>query len=562
MSNNITINIKNCCGGGSGASSGGDGTYDDFIDGTLADPASASGPPEGYSEPDGTIADRQCKMAVWLYDWLEWWLDYLATTELGSWILAGVDTMAKSVVIGWVAKSTVARYLASAVVALITALGGTPGIDPSDPLVSTLAWVLTSALLVVIQKGTLTEAVTVPMVTSALAEIQTKRDQIICALAKAQNAEQALENLEKVLDELELGSTQEGLIEVFTPPVLINMLFYTADWWPSFDDDYLSGITETCCGGYVDGTPMLPQSTASCAAANYVLDQLIVTLNAVDACADGYWSTWYEFSHSYENVLAHVQANLSIPDKVHETAYSYNTFETYVAKYITDKMSNLLSPFINPNEYADLAEYLTLVANGLICGLYNAEDTEAAYTILSDVIDLWATENAIDETLAGHIKTSIDGLVHSDGDFIGLLFTQDSDLLGYSGSDDCSGCGGGGDCDDVKINWGSFLGGSTWQGQHTSYGYYQLSIWFNTNNQADIGNHCGPLEDVSLSNPSGVTKESGYPIYRLYNEYPTAPDSLEYSGDTLPTGSYCLRGVIMVSHTQFTIDVNQGGDCS
>ena len=283
----------------------------------------------------------------------------------------------------------------------------------------------------------LTEA----MIGESVTKFQSDRAKFICLIAKGQNAAESKQNVQSYL----ASEGYPGPIQWIINSLLndfYNIVFYTPDWWPGFDE-YLTSITEVCCDGFTDGNLIEPGSAQACRGANFVLDGLVGCLTAADMYVQNYSRTSYNsLSGTEAAMLANVQANYLVPDSIVNKAWSWQLSQAELARYMYAKLSgsSWLVPGtgVNTWEMGRLGAHLqTEIA---ICELRDCETAQAAYELLSGAIDAWLSANVTDQDLSNHIRLFCQGLIHPSGAFIGLLFTESADLAGFAGSSDCSEC--------------------------------------------------------------------------------------------------------------------------
>lgn len=432
---NITINIKNCgCCGGS--SSGGTATKPFFNE--PGDPNSPAGPPDGFSTPTSGLNDRQCKMAVWLYDWLETSVDTLGNTATGGAVLTALK---------FAKYSPFAQYLVPTIAAFISfvvTLFAIPGIGPDDAAGSFMAWGIAYALVSGVANVEASK-ITQPTFQSALPIIQANKTEIICQLAQATSATDAQARLESALSG-KLEVDQQILTLSFTPDMLLNMLFFSADWWPSFDEDYLAGIAETCCGGYVNDEPITPGSTQSCQAANYIVDKLASTFYSVYQLR-GVWTNFNPFDDNRETIYSRLEGYTLADPKIKARAYSYSAFLSSITEYIYSQYGIFVFNPIDLTRWFDLSIYFFTNHDALVAALQAAADISEAYDVFDDT-RTWLDDVAnIEEEFQPYILAALDALIKPPTDKAGildLLFHQDADLANYAVSE-CGGGGGGSD---------------------------------------------------------------------------------------------------------------------
>jgi hypothetical protein len=462
----VNVNIKNCnCSGGSGSGSdSGSSSGTDVFDGDLGQ--SADQPPQGYSQSE--VSDRECKTAVWIYDWVHNWLDFMSGS---AWFVA--------LIIATFANATVGRYivrpLASAIgtaIGAVAALIGTPGLDPTDPVTILIARA-TAEFMVENAINYGANELTQTMVESSVSTFEDNRDAFICAIARGGNPNAAASNLETLLA-AEFPSPIQWLIFNLSQ-VFLNLAYFSANWWPGFEDE-ISGITETCCGGLVNGNPITPGSTQACTGANFVLDNLVSTLTTADSYVQNYSRTVYNGVTASEAImLSNVQSSFVVPANISSKAWSWPLCQAELARYMWAKLGGdswlTPGPGVNTWEMGRLGADLQV--NIAVCELRDAETPQAAYELLAAQIDAWLTAEVTDQDLSSHIRLFCQGLIHPAGAFVGVLFAESADLAGFAGTSDCSECV-------VYVEQQVIFGISAW----TNIGTYQA---INSINDTQVG---------------------------------------------------------------------------
>ncbi len=434
---NVTINIKNCgcCGGAKSPNSG-------VNDPPVIPPGEEI--PDGYSVPSSGVQDRQCKMSIWLYDWLQETVDFLGNTSSGSALLFFIRTASN-----WKVIATLGPALFG-VVATILSTVITTSLDPTDFIVGYISYAL-AASIVASYSGINTVFVSQPSFQEILSIIQANQERIICAMSTATNASEAKANLETALDDID-DMTSEYILLVmgWAPDALVLMLFWSADWWPSFDEDYLSTITETCCGDYVPGDPVVGQSTMTCEAATFIIDKLIVTFEAI-AVVGGSFIDLNPFNDTQSTHRDYIVNNLTIPRKVKALIDWFGLIE-HLSQHSYQNVSFLDVGIDRLREYANVHPLRLSFSDGLmerlidrreeaICALFSASSKQAAYTALYDILNSEIEIVATNKTIQDYMREAIKALIDpSQSQLLNLLFTQDADLLGYP-TDGCIGCG-------------------------------------------------------------------------------------------------------------------------
>ena len=424
----VNINIKNCNCGGSSSNSGSDTGTDQGFDN---EPGTGTTPPRGFSQ--SVITGRPCKVAVWCYDWVDSWLQVI---DDNSWFTNTLINVALSNL-----AQTFKKSLDWAIGALIGAVVALLDIVPGDEIpVAVISGAISSGLLELgssFSADKLTEA----MIGESVTKFQTDRAKFICLIAKGKNAAESKQNVQNYLS----SEGYPGPIQWIINSLLndfYNIVFYTPDWWPGFDE-YLTSITEVCCEGLTDGNLIEPGSAQACRGANFVLDGLAGCLTAADMYVQNYSrSSYNSLSGTEAAMLANVQANYLVPDSIVNKAWSWQLSQAELARYMYAKLSGTswLVPGsgVSTWEMGRLGAHLqTEIA---ICELRDCATAQAAYELLAAAIDAWLSANVTDQDLVNHIRLFCQGLIHPSGAYMGLLFTESADLAGFAGSSDCSEC--------------------------------------------------------------------------------------------------------------------------
>jgi hypothetical protein len=421
----VNITIKNCNCSGSGSSEGTSGANDIF-DG---EPAEGTTPPRGYSTSQ--IEKRSCKAAVYIYNWVDTWLQYM---DDNSWF---VNMLVNDILDGFgaLAKKAVAALFGAAAGTALATMDGVPGDEKQ-----LAEWGMKAGLLLVeFGKEYSADKLTTYMISDNISLFRENRDDFICQLAKAGTPSQMASNLKAHLG-LHYPQPIDWIIYSLSS-FFFNIAFFAADWWPEFETALTS--TETCCGGLTDGTPIETGSTQACTGANFILDNLVGCLTTADSYAREYGPGHYLTTTTTETAMIDdVRSEYSVPANVRYKAWSYPMMQVELGKYMWAKLSgdSWLTPGtgVNTWEMGRLGAHLqTEIA---ICELRDCETAQAAYELLSGAIDAWLTANVTDQDLSNHIRLFCQGLIHPAGAYIGLLFTESADLAGFAGSSDCSEC--------------------------------------------------------------------------------------------------------------------------
>lgn len=441
MANTININIRNCC-NPCGTTGAGETPWTITDPNEWPDPSGNEGPPAGFIEA-GDITDRQCKTAVFLYEFIYWILDALVNTNIGTGIVNFLNSAAPSIIGGYII--TTLSVVAGAALSSVA----TAGPDISDFITAPLGGVFAGVMATYFVAAFRNYNITLPLLEDILTKMPTYRDRIICEMAQATDYSQVYTRLETVLDD-EMGMTdgQRAIFFATIPPQVLQLLYWSAEWWPSFETETLPSITETCCGTLDPGGQLLPGTDIRCAAANYVVDKFLETLVITADFIQTYWPGLFDIWLDMESaVLDHIQEDLQLPAKVTATAFSVNQFQRYLAKYITalavDAMTSI-NPFDtlqNDPTFDDMIEYFNTNREDIICGLYTALNAGAASTVFDDAIAAYLATTGLDADRIVYVQTALDGIISGEGAFVGLLFTQDSDILSWPTTTVCDGCG-------------------------------------------------------------------------------------------------------------------------
>lgn len=437
---NITINIKNCgCGGGTTARTPTAPTEEIPEDG-WSDPTSPAGPPEGWAEPASGITDRQCKVSVWLYDWWETNMDFFGNDTTGGVVVSTIK-VTSLISIPFVQRAILA--------ALPTLVGLLSGPDPSDVVLGRISWGIAGAIVSAL--GTVdSEYITQPLIRDTLEKVQPHQDEIICQVSKATDAFQAYNAFVRTIESIDgLIYEQKQMAKAFMPRILFNHLFHTADYWPSFDDDYLAGITTTCCGDYTDGEPVVAGSDQACSAATYIVEQLVALFKTTGEVGYSIWRSDLDRYSTFEDAYReYIQQNLTGYQKIKELT-NWNSYLSYLAKHVYLNRGYIfqLVDVQTLWEYHDasalfatsdnLSARLRARRSEAIDALFTAADKSAAYTALDAILDAEIDLIDTDEQIRPPMKSAIEALINpNQSKLLDLLFTQDSDLLAYPG--DCA----------------------------------------------------------------------------------------------------------------------------
>lgn len=443
MTNTININIRNCCCTGGGTTT--TGVCDEPIT-DLPDPTGIDGPPSGWGPPS-SISDRQCKVAVFLYEWLYWWLDTVLNNSVATFF---VNLMTSNSV-PFVARAALAYALTSLISGVFGSLV-TWGIDISDvviaPASAILGLVLASSLVNVFQ----TYTITLSVVEDVHTKLPDYRDMIICKLSQAESQSEIYAGLEFALDDAGFSDGQIALVFAVMPPTMLGLLYWSADWWPSFDDETLASITDTCCGALLPGYPLLPGTDVRCNAANYVFDLLLQLFNNTHDTVTGYSAFPLIPLDAEEFIFEDIQGGhpetgdeaVVIPRKIELTAYSMPLFYRGLARFMAYQYTfgNWVDFLASNTTFSGLVSHFVTNTESIICGLYGAQTAGEASGVLLDEIAAYLLTTDLSSEEQIYINQAMTGIVSGDGDFINLLFTQDSDILGFGDvHSECDGCG-------------------------------------------------------------------------------------------------------------------------
>ena len=439
MANNVTVNITNNCGCCGSSSSGSGSILDGVMEGEILDPE-IEGPPKGFIDPVN-ISDRQCKMSVWIYSWLEGIFDTLANSTTGDALLTLIATVPTGIVSTAILKF-VTPVITGAITFVLAALG-TPGVPDEAPL-TVLATITTFGIMSIITNQTVVKNFTRPTAAKILEQLQLGKDELICALAKASDAYEAKAEYEKVLATFDLSITQRSIAIIFLNNQFLHMLFYSAEWWPSFDENILANISATCCGSIRHGDNITPGSSQSCQAASYIIDKLVETFNATNKyIEDFFYLNLNPFDNDTGYIIEQVRESLQIPSKIEEKAGSYNYYVSMVGAYInaTTVTGGLIDHWFGTH-FADLATELQTARSAIHAAILAASSPDAVYSAIYDPLDAHIT--AYVETdkpdLADYIRGAISALLAPPKSKIPeMMFVQDG-ATAFHAIDECVPC--------------------------------------------------------------------------------------------------------------------------
>lgn len=433
MSNNIiTINFTNTCGCcGDSSTSGGSSTSD----GTT--PSDGTFTPDGFSA--STLDDRACKVAVWLYDWVRGWLQY-ADEDKDDFII-----LLRTIAIG---VSRVLGDLVGRVISYIVALIGTPGPTPDDPAWLTIIPLITRGVVYFTASKGVNQLEAA--ISSTIAKFTAQQDEFICALAQGTSPEDVKARFNTYV-ESNFDEYEQVLIKMFVPDTFFNLFYYSADWWPSFETDYLATITETCCGNFTNGAQLTPASTEGCQTAHWIIDNLVATFYGVHEYMGAYFTPMgdgqiipYPFLDDTPRFYELVQSELPkyIPAKVVSQAGNITGFYWGVAQYLNYQLGDYVNQPSALFEMAwyNLGGYLAGQKATLLTQLQAALNANDVYNILYTPLAAWIDANA-DAGVQTFMKNAVSALLTPNSTGPGLaalMFYQDSDLAFYNVSD-CDG---------------------------------------------------------------------------------------------------------------------------
>lgn len=428
MGNVLTINFtNNCCCGESGASgSGGSNGTTQPSDGTYT--------PQGFSS--STLADRPCKVAVWLYDWCRYWLQTVNDNTLLF------NLMVKLMASGSPALNGLVAGLLTTVVGLFAVP------ELSDPVAGVIAAVIVAGLSELAELAA--EYVTEETIPTTAQKFTTLRNEFICQLSQGGTPEEVATRLNDFLgNNFELP--ERVLLKMFIPDTFLNLFHYTADWWPSFDTDYLATISETCCGNFTNGAQLTPGSTEGCQTAHWIIDNLVATFYGVHEYMGAYFTPMgdgqiipYPFLDDTPRFYELVQSELPkyIPAKVVSQAGNITGFYLGVAQYLNYQLGDYVNQPSALFEMAwyNLGGYLAGQKSTLLTQLQAALNANDVYNILYTPLAVWIDTNA-DAGVQTFMKNAVSALLTPNSTGPGLaslMFYQDSDLAFYNVSD-CDG---------------------------------------------------------------------------------------------------------------------------
>jgi len=220
------------------------------------------------------------------------------------------------------------------------------------------------------------------------------------------------------------------------PNAFFTMLFFTADWWDSFDDDALSSIASTCCGDYVDGDPVVAESVQHCQASYWIINQLVDIFNSAADALNTVYTDLNPFYNDKSDIYNTLHADFEISEKAKERMTSYPAFINALTEIFYSQTVIGTSLIIDPG-FAALAAYIESEKATLTAGL-RAEDNETdAFTYLYSTLVIWIDANIPNTQTATWVKQALAATITPQlGDnFLNVLFSQDADLIGYAGAE-------------------------------------------------------------------------------------------------------------------------------
>ncbi len=565
---NVTINIQQncgCCGGSSsgGGSTGSGGGVPGVYLPVILKPTDPNGTPQGYSEITA-LSDRQCRTAIFLYQWVYSSADGLANTEGGNLLLS----LMRSDLVGEALKIGIARAVTPVILVILGLLATALTITIPPSVAAAIALVVGSVFVAFTVEQFSKDPVSTTGAQATVDKLPVMQDAIICALSKATDGEAAYAAYQSVIADTAYGleSSQQNFLYSLMPPHLLAVLWWQPDWWPSFDDDVLSNITANCCGSFLEGQPLLPSSTEGCQTAWYIVDKLVATFNGVQAfynqyAGSGWGPNWWPLDDDTTDIVKILQDHAGdyIPAKMLNKATNVNGFYEGVAGYINYQVGWQIGFFSTADlNWQALALYTSGEAATMRTGLRNALDVSDCYDAISVPLFAWIDAN-IDANLQDFMKSAIDGLIlplASNPGLLNLMFVQDADLAFYASTD----CAGGGDpagdydpvdCTDTGVynfasaqyNWVPGSNGS-WAA-NVGFSFDTSSV-----KQTEI------VQQVKHS-PASIkltwnANESGRPVYLYTSD--NGVDWAEYSHwDFQPTGEITIGGCIVGKYLKIVV---------
>lgn len=203
-------------------------------------PAPSPKPPMPAGRP---LSDRQCKTAVWLYSWLDTYLARLSTDEADGllyWLNRAIEGLV---------EGGIRRIAAEGFLAIIAALIVTPGVDPTDPVIVLASTLFAEKFVEVLEKAGVVPQYSAAQVADAHAKLVANKPAIICAMASYDSVSQLQYFALRQLAYSGFDWQQRLLAGAILNPTMLGLLLGTASWWPSFDENFLAGISEGCCAG-------------------------------------------------------------------------------------------------------------------------------------------------------------------------------------------------------------------------------------------------------------------------------------------------------------------------
>lgn len=449
MGATVTINITNncgCCGGGSGSGSGsGSSSSTPGVSvPAVIDPTDENGPPQGYTEATD-LSDRQCRAAIWIYRWIYDTANGLANTGSGNVILNLLQSHGVQEAI----KSRFVIAFTPVVVLIITAICGALSISvPQVAVMEVITGTLAGFLVYHFLDKYAQAQISVVGAQRAVAKLPEMQDEIICLLSKATDSSVCYEDYQLLLGKSEYGlsDAQQTFLVAVLPPEVLGMLFYSPNWFPSFDEDTLSNITANCCGSFTDGGVITNNSIQECQSAWWLVDKLVAALNGVQDFfskyrTSGFGILWNPFDDDTDEIYTIFQENAGnyIPSKIILKAADVNQFYRGVAEYVNYQTYGGDN---NPLDYnwSNLATYLSDNAATMRQSLREALDVNDAYTAVSNFLFAFIENSAhgVDADLQPMMEKAIDGLIKPLPDSPGvlnLMFYQDGDLAFYKSTE-------------------------------------------------------------------------------------------------------------------------------
>ncbi|NJO00039.1 MAG: hypothetical protein HC875_40975 [Anaerolineales bacterium] len=440
-------------------------------------------PPPGTSLPTGDVQLRRCKVAIFLVDYylrpLTYTLDLLQFEALMS--------------VGSAAAGGAAG-------AAISALAASPT-GPGAIIAGAAGGVV----------GALASLAFVPDLTEIVEVMDTRRDELVCALANSSNGLVAKGSLFTIFSLAGRNIPDLLYLNAIFPESFVNLLFFINNNFPEFET-FVDNLSTPCpCQDITSATPATLTDEYKCKAANYIFDSFKGTAaNLGTLTSFAYMSIPTLITSLIEGLLSTLMVGI----------FANVVGLAGILSAVVSLLSTLAWRGFNFfNVFSTVAASLQADKTDIVCELYNAANAAdpitTARAALEARIETYVDAAVANTEFAAEADTfkSVLKLLLSNS-VLNALAEVNTEADAYTeGTVNCTECVGGhwDHCNNQALTSNTFEVSSV-QGCGVSIGYCQ-SIWisFDHNSSSYIQN--AKQYKVSIAGVSGLAKCAAYNIF-------------------------------------------------